>query len=274
MDGATLAGCTVGVTADRKRALQRRMLEARGAVVIEGPTLTTRYLARDFELRTATERVVSQPPAIVIADTGVGIETWFEAARAWGLAEDLQRAFRSAEVLARGPKAASAVRRHTGVAAALAPGARIDGFRGQLSGHVLVDRRVVVQRSGPDDEPFMAWLEERGAQVESISVYRWELPADRGPAQDLIRRVSCGGVDAVTFTSAPAVRNLFALAAEIDLEEALREAFGGPVIAACVGAVCAESATACGVAQLVFPPAGRLVDMAEVLAAEWAKRRP
>jgi uroporphyrinogen-III synthase len=63
----------------------------------------------------------------------------------------------------------------------------------------------------------------------------------------------------VTFTSAPAVHNLVALAGEAGLEAELLDAFNqGGVVAACVGPVCAEAARRAGVERPIAPPRGRL----------------
>lgn len=260
-----LLGRHVGITADRKREIQRRLLEARGAAVVEGPTMQTRYLPDDPTLRAVTEMLAAEPPDVFVADTGVGISAWFEAAESWGLQNRLAEAVQASEPFARGAKAASALRRLTGVAATTAPGGRIDGLRQPLAGRALAGCRVAVQRSGADDEPFLDWLRSEGAEVVPVEVYRWELPSDPAPAHGLVHAACEGRLDAVTFTSAPGARNLFILADQLDRAGDLRAAFAGGLVGACVGPVCADAARQAGVAHPVFNESGRLVDMIEVL---------
>ncbi|HVX19369.1 MAG TPA: uroporphyrinogen-III synthase [Acidimicrobiales bacterium] len=260
-----LAGRRVGVTADRRRDTQRRLLEARGATVVEGPTLASRSLTQAPELRAATESIVRDPPDVVVVDTGVGVTSWFEAAQEWGLADQVRDALQGAGALARGAKAASALRRRTGLVSVTSPDGRLGSLRAVLADRSLEGRRVVVQRSGATDAPLVDWLRARGATVVELEVYRWELPADRDTAYELVRQGCTGELDAVTFTSVPAVDNLFALAGELGEAERLRYGFTSGMVAACVGSVCAEAARQQGIADPLFPASGTLPDMVRLL---------
>src|SRR5439155_7246514 len=97
-----------------------------------------------------------------------------------------------------------------------------------------------------------------GGLVE-VPVYRWLLPEDPAPARRLIDAAIGGRLDAVTFTSQPAVHQLFRLAE--DASGPLLAALNGPVLAACIGPVCAEAATEEGVARIVYPSPPRLPAM-------------
>ena len=76
-----------------------------------------------------------------------------------------------------------------------------------------------------------------------------------------------GRLHAVTFTAAPAVTNLFALAAGAGLDEPLRDAFNRMgVVAACVGPVCARGAAEAGIVAPLAPDVGRLGLMVRALS--------
>jgi uroporphyrinogen-III synthase len=96
-----------------------------------------------------------------------------------------------------------------------------------------------------------------GTLVE-VPVYRWVLPDDLGPAERLVEQAVTGRLDAVTFTSQPAVRHLFRIAESTGRGDALRTAFADGVLAACVGPVCAEAAREEGIAAPVWPEPNRL----------------
>src|SRR5262245_61194271 len=85
------------------------MLVRRGARVVLGPAVRTLPLAASAELRDVTEALVADPPDVLVANTGVGIRSWFAVAESWGLGEALMGALGQAEILARGAKAAGAV---------------------------------------------------------------------------------------------------------------------------------------------------------------------
>ena len=96
-----------------------------------------------------------------------------------------------------------------------------------------------MQLHGDPLTEFIAALRQAGAEVIEVPVYRWVAPEDPGPLHRLIEAVVAGAVDAVAFTSAPAVANFLATADQQGRGEAARAALGGPVLAACVGPVTA-----------------------------------
>ena len=103
-----LTGLSIGVTADRRADEQIELLRRRGASIVHGPTIRTLPLDADSVLRAATERVLAQPPTFLIANTGIGMRSWFAAAESWGISDALLDGLRDTQVFARGPKAAAA----------------------------------------------------------------------------------------------------------------------------------------------------------------------
>ena len=70
--------------------------------------MTTLSCADDVQLRDATGACIKAPPDLLIANTGVGMRGWFDAATRWGLGARLVESLRGCEILARGPKAVAA----------------------------------------------------------------------------------------------------------------------------------------------------------------------
>jgi uroporphyrinogen-III synthase len=91
------------------------------------------------------------------------------------------------------------------------------------------------------------------------------LPDDDTAALRLITAVVAGRVDAVTFTSAPALRNLFVIADRHGLGPRLRTHLANGVVAACVGPVCIEAAVDCGIGDAVVPERFRIGPMIRTL---------
>src|SRR5687768_7384827 len=75
-----LDGYTIGVTADRRSDEQASLFERRGATVLLGPAIRTLPVGGDDRLRTVTEAVIARPPDVLVANTGIGIRSWFAAA--------------------------------------------------------------------------------------------------------------------------------------------------------------------------------------------------
>ena len=268
-----LAGYTVGVTADRRWEELAGLLSRRGARVVHGPSLSTEYLHDDATLRAATADLISRPPQVVVAVTGIGIRAWFHAADTWGSGDGLRLALASARILARGPKAAAAISAGGLTVAYQAQTEQLEEFRAALLEEGVAGQRVAVQLHGDDGLDLCAALVDAGAEIVEVSVYRWLPPADPGPALRLVAAACDRRLDAVVFTSAPAVRGLFTLAAAAGTDETLRAAFRSDLVAACVGPVCAKAAREEGVEAPVWPAVGRLGTLVRALSDHLAQRR-
>jgi uroporphyrinogen-III synthase len=272
-----LSGYVVGVTADRRADEQVAMLERRGAAVVHGRVIRTHPFAVDGPLATALRDLVRRPPEITVLSTGIGVRGIVEAAECLDLAEPLVDALAGSRVHARGPKANGAAvtagipvhwQTPSGLSHEIvAELARLDGGRRGIAG-----RRVAVQLDGAETQPLARALEDLGAEVVAIPVYRWSLPDDTGPALRLVQAVAERRVDAVTFTARPQVECLCEIAEGAGLLDALRAAFARSVIAACVGPVCADAAVEAGFGSPVVPVRSRLGSMVARLAEVLAER--
>lgn len=263
---AVLAGFTVGITGDRRSDEQAELLRRRGAGVVHGPTIETRPLSDSPELRQACDSLLAEPPALLVATTGVGIRSWMEAADGLGLGERLRAELAGTEVLARSPKAAGALLTAELPLHWQAPGERTQDVLDHLAGRDLAGLRVAVQRDGADEAFLARELTARGARVVDVPIYRWVLPTDPAPAHRLLDALVERQLDAITVTSSPALANLFALAADRSDFEAVYAALATEVLVACVGPVCSATAHAAGITRIVQPDRYRLGSMVKRLA--------
>lgn len=267
-----LAGFTVAVTAARRREELTSLLVRRGARVVEAPAIRILSTQDDEQLLATTRSCVAAPPDVVIATTGIGFRGWMEAADGWGLGEQLRDCFARAELLVRGPKAKGAVRA-AGLAEAWSPESEAtDEVLARLLAQGVAGRRIAVQQHGEPIPGFTSALEEAGAQVLEVPVYRWLPAEDLRPLRRLIDSIVGGAVDCVTFTSAPAVASLLTAAAEQDREEAVLQALSGPVLAACVGPVTAAPLERRGV-PTVQPERARLGALVRTVVEQLPQRR-
>lgn len=279
-----LTGFTVGITADRRWEEQAALFERRGAAVIHGPAIRTLPVGAESPLRRATEDLIARPPDVLIANTGLGIRSWFAAADTWGLGRALDAALGRARIYARGPKASGAIHAAGLEVVARARSERLSELVDLVIEHVQPGHRVVLQSDGGADSlsasaPARAEvrrLRRAGAEVVTLHVYRWTLPDDRGPAIRLAEAVISGRVHAVTFTAGPAIRNWLLMAAERGMEDDLRRALtDGRTVVGCVGPVCAEVAASEGLLSpnLVQPDAYRLGPLVRTVTDRLAPRR-
>ena len=271
---APLAGFRIAVTAARKAEEQIALLERRGAVVEHAPALTLDPNRVDEDaLRRATERVVADPPDMFLATTGIGMRAWLQAAEGWGMREALVQALDGAEILARGPKSVGALRR-AGLRELWAPESELfEDVLDHLRGRDLSGKRIVVQEHGQSLSMVAHALRRQGAVVENVTVYRVISAEDPSPMFAMVERVADGEVDAVTFTSAPAVATMMDCAASVGRREDLVSAFQADVVAVCVGPVTAAAFEMWGVPTIYPPDRSRLGAMIKLMETELPSRR-
>jgi len=271
---APLTGYTVAVTAQRRAEELSTLLERRGARTVVAPTLRIVPLPDDEALRAATVELVREPPDVIVATTGIGFRGWLEAAEGWGMGEGLLRVMAGARILCRGPKALGAVRAAGLTEEWTAPsetGAEVVEY---LRAHGVGGRRVAIQLHGDPVEDFIRTVREGGGVAVPVPVYRWTLPTDITPVQRLVDAICARRIDAVTFTSAPAVGALLRIAGEqaADMLEALRApAEDNGVLPVAVGPVTAAPLTRLGV-DTVRPERARIGSLVRTVASALPKR--
>ncbi|WP_133743676.1 uroporphyrinogen-III synthase [Actinorugispora endophytica] len=272
-DNAPLAGFTVAVTAARRADELAALLRRRGAQVVVAPALRIVPLSDDAQLMDVSEALTRHPADIVVATTGIGFRGWVEACETWGTAEPLLNAMRSSRLLARGPKAKGAIRA-AGLTEEWSPPSESSAeVLEYLLEAGVAGLRVAVQLHGEPLPDFCTALRLAGAEVVEVPVYRWTAPENVGALDRLIDSVTGGGVDAVTFTSAPAAAGLLERAHATGSDERLTAALRGDVMAMCVGPVTAGPLTAHDI-PTVWPARARIGALVKRLAEELPATRP
>ena len=262
-----LAGFTVGVTAARRADELGALLQRRGASVLHAPALRIVPLSDDSELLAATKELIDQAPDVVVATTAIGFRGWVEAADGWGLGEDLLDRLRGVELLARGPKVKGAIRA-AGLTEEWSPSSEsMAEVLDRLLDEGVEGRRVAIQLHGEPLPGFVESLRAAGAEVVGVPVYRWLPPEDLGPVDRLLEAAVTRGLDALTFTSAPAAASLLSRAEERGLLPELLAALHHDVLPACVGPVTALPLQAHGV-DTVSPERFRLGPLVQLLCQE------
>jgi uroporphyrinogen-III synthase len=271
---APLAGYRIGVTAARKVEEQVALLERRGAHVEVATTIAVEPAnINEDALREATLEVLGGPAVdMFIATTGIGIRSWFNAAESWGLLEQLIEVLGRAETLARGPKSVGALR-SSGLRELWSPESeRFEDVLAHLRGRDLTGRRIVVQEHGQSLSTVAHALRRQGADVHVVTVYRLEGAHDPDPVFRMVDMVADRKLDAVTFTSAPAVAAFMDMAGVVGRREEVVAAFQADVVATCVGPVTAAAFEMWGV-PTIQPERSRLAAMVKILETELPSRR-
>ena len=237
-----LQGLTV-VSFESRRAQEiGELIRRYGGQAIIAPSMREIPLSQNSAAVDFVRRLEAGEIDIVIFLTGVGTRTLIEAVASEYPRERLASALQRVVRVARGPKPIAALK-ELGLQPTISvpePNtwreilAELDG-KTEIKG-----KQVAVQEYGITNQQLIAGLEERGAKVVRVPVYRWALPEDTAPLRSAIRQILAGQVDIAPFTNATQVDHLFTIATEDRLDQRLRQAFGWVLIVS-IGPICSEA---------------------------------
>jgi uroporphyrinogen-III synthase len=219
---AALAGCTIVIAVDRRSGELAASLERHGATVRCAPALTIVPHIDDEALIDSTRDLIAHPPDVVVATTGVGFRGWMEAAEEAGLQADLHAAFAQAQIVARGPKARGAIQQAGLMADWVAESETSTELGEFLLAEGVAGRRIAVQHHGSGSDGLDELFQSHGADVVSLTVYRWGPPPDPESVRRSVIATSAGDVDAVLFTSAPGADEWVAAARRAGVLDAIQ----------------------------------------------------
>jgi uroporphyrinogen-III synthase len=239
-----MKGKSVAILESRLGTQLSGLVTQRGGVPFHAPALAELPDLDASRIGDLVRSLEARPARLFIFQTGVGTKALFNALDSLALSERFLLFLKNALVAARGPKPTAALR---------ARGVRIDcsapdpfttrEVLGSIKDIPLQGERVIIQRHGTVNTELDTALEARGAAVTEVPTYRWSLPADTAPLAALIQRLERGEVDAVVFTNAEQVRNLFAVS---EKTEALKNDLNKTLVAS-IGPVASAALRQAGV---------------------------
>lgn len=223
------------------------LLRRQGAEVLQAPALAELPDVDAVRIGKLIDDLAKAPAKLFVFQTGVGTRALFETTDTLGKTQDFLDLLAQNKVAARGPKPTAVLRGRK---------VRIDCSAGDpftttelmqaIADVELRDARVVVQRYGETNTDLDHALAARGASVIEIPTYRWALPADTGPLEQLIESLQSGTVDAVVFTSASQLRNLLTVAGNSGSADSVPSSLNKTVVAS-IGPVCSRALQQAGV---------------------------
>ena len=232
---------TVAILESRARDQIADLVRKHGGTPFVAPALAEIPDVDPAHIRELIHDWNSTPPDIFIFQTGVGTRALFAATDGLGLTDAFLRLLDAAQVLVRGPKPTAALRsRKVRIDLAANDPFTTHEVLAELAKFPLPGRRVAVQRYGETNRELQAALASKGAQIVEITTYRWGLPDDTTPLQQLIGALDRDEIDLVAFTSASQAVNLFSVAQQGGKEASLRQSLGRTLVAS-IGPVCSAA---------------------------------
>src|SRR5947207_2934870 len=247
-----LEGRRIAVLEHRELDRLGAMLEAQGALTLRCPLVAIADAPDATPVLAWLRRFLDAPPDDLVLMTGEGLRRLRGFADRAGLEPAFRGALGEVRTITRGPKPARALRE-----IGLNPGLRAErptseGIVAALAQGELRGRRVAVQLYPEAPTLLVDFLADAGALADPVWPYVY-LPAAGGEAiAELIGEIAAGRVDALAFTSAAQIPQLFALARDAAAEARLRDALRRTRIAA-VGPVVATELERQGVSVAIMP---------------------
>ena len=217
---------------------------------------------------------------MVIFLTGVGARALARVVETIYPLEEYLVALRKIAVVARGPKPVAVLREWNVPIAVTAPEPNtwrelLRALDENAAAWPLNGKRVAVQEYGVSNPELLAGLAERGAQVTSVPVYEWALPADTGPLRSAITAIVRNEIDVILFTTATQADHLLQIAVEMNEKSALLGALSRMMVAS-IGPTTSERLREFGIApdlEPSHPKMGYLVSEAAQRSAEILQRK-
>jgi uroporphyrinogen-III synthase len=208
------------------------LVASRGGVPLRAPALAELPDLDPERIATLVRSLEARPAKLAIFQTGVGTRALFAALDKLGLTEIFLKLLSQTIVAVRGPKPTGALRsRAVHIDRSAADPFTTKEVLASIEDIPLAQQRVIIQRYGVANAELDHALVARGAEVIEIPTYRWSLPADTRPLEELIVALERGEVHAAIFTNAEQARNLFAVAEKLNKKNSLQAALNRTLVA-------------------------------------------
>jgi uroporphyrinogen decarboxylase len=236
-------GLTVAAFESRMAHEMENLITRHGGKALVAPSMREVPLSENKKALQFFETLQQGQIDIIVFMTGVGTRVLFEVLEANFAPSRIQKSFKHAVLVARGPKSVKALTEKNLRSSIVVPEPNTwrEVLEAMTSFKPLKGQRIAVQEYGVSNDEFLqALLEQGAAEVMSVPVYRWALPEDPRPLQALLERIIDGDIQVALFTSAQQIRNVFEVAQRMGKSADLNEAFQRVAIGS-IGAMCSEA---------------------------------
>jgi uroporphyrinogen decarboxylase len=273
----TFAGLRIASFESRRADDIARMIAKKGGVPLVSPSMREVPLAHNQAAVDFANRLVTGQIDVVIYLTGVGTRHLLAQVERHVDRTRFLAAVSDAKTVVRGPKPLAALKEVGITPTLIVPEPNTwRELLTTLDQHLPVANLVIgLQEYGITNPSLIAGLEARGAVVERVHVYDWDLPEDVGPLEENVRRIVAGEVDVAMFTSQQQVLNLLKVADDLGVADELRAGFRHLVVAS-IGPTTSEMLRASNLPvdmEPSHPKMGHLVQEAAERAAALLTRK-
>ena len=226
-------GLTVAAFESRMAAEITRLIERHGGIPLVTPALREIPLddnsaALKFGAQLTTERV-----DMFILLTGVGTTALFDLLKTHYPWPSILEALKQTTLVARGPKPVAALKAF-GLQPTLTvpePNTWVDLISMLDEYRPVKGLRIAVQEYGASNPDLLKALNQRGAEVFQVPIYRWALPEDLAPLRQTLDEVIAGRVSVLLITNSAQVDHVMQVLEKNGKVEPFRAALKKMVVA-------------------------------------------
>ncbi len=226
-------GITVAAFESRMATEITRLIERYGARPLVAPVLREVPLEDNQTVREFGLRLLDGRIDLLILLTGVGTTTLFEHLKIHYPWSSIMTALQQTSIVTRGPKSVAALKA-VGLQAtvtALEPNTWTDVIAVLDQHRPVKGLRIAVQEYGVSNPDLLHALEQRGAEVFPVPIYKWALPEDLGLIRRALDEIIAGRVQVILITNAAQVDHVMQVLEQDGKVEAFRTALKKMVVA-------------------------------------------
>lgn len=232
----SFAGLRVLSLESRRAKEMEALIERHQGIPFVAPSVKEKPMDDNEEVFRWAERLFAGEFEMAVFMTGVGLAYLRDALLTRHPLERLSEALGKLTVVCRGPK--PAVLLHE-----LGIKARIQIPEPNTWKEIVPilaarpERRITIQEYGRPNMEFVDALRAMGAEVSTVTIYRWDMPDDMAPLEEATRRIARRETDVVVFTTSIQLVHLLEVSQRMGLEADVREALRNDLAVASVGPI-------------------------------------
>jgi uroporphyrinogen-III synthase len=228
-----LNGMTVVAFESRMATEITRLIERYGGRPLVAPVLREVPLEGNPAVREFGVRLLDGQIDLLILLTGVGTTALFDQLKTHYSWSSIKAALQQITIVTRGLKSVAALKA-VGLQATLTapePNTWTDLIAALDLHRPVNGLRIAVQEYGVSNPDLLQALEQRGAEVFPVPIYKWALPEDLGPIRHTLDDIIAGRASVILITNAAQVDHVMQVLEQDGKVEAFRAALKKMVVA-------------------------------------------
>jgi uroporphyrinogen-III synthase len=272
------------ITGSRRATELARLITNFGGIPCIVPTVgieISQEVSTDIEI--FVNKILEEKMDYVIFMTAVGVYLIMSTAERLGLKDRLVEALNQVIIICRSSKSKYALASHRINTNIVPHENTANGIAESLKNYLINSKKVGIVWHGSTSAVLRDLLQKCGAQVFECSVYGYSPDLKKSGAEflktmgfnyktpeeekivEVLQEITKGAIDAITFTSPPAVNQLFKIAERYNEKESLQVSLNGKIIVVAVGPSTYKALAENGVKVDVMPHIYKMGPMVKAL---------